>query len=156
MAASSTAAAFAVALKTALVTRFNGAPWNGTVQVDLVPTADTTTVDRVTLIRAPTGVEGYQQPATMGKRRVDTYRIQGRINTFANDPDTDVAFQASWDRAALILDEVVLQLRDNQTLSGDETQHNLVGEIRYMPAPDERGGWHTLCDYTLEYAQIVS
>lgn len=154
MAASSTCAAFVVALKAALTTRFAGAPWNGGVRVDLVPTGDTSAIDAVTMIRAP--ITGSQEYVTMGNRRQDSYQIPGVIFTYSTDPDTDVAFQTCWDRASLIVDEVILQLRDNQTLAGDVMQKGQVTAISYEPQVRDQGGWVTRCQYTIEYGLIVS
>jgi hypothetical protein len=154
MAASSTCAAFVVALKAALVTRFAGAPWNGGVRVDLIPTGDTTAIDAVTLVRGP--ITGGQEYITMGNRRQDSYEIPGVIFTYSTGPDSDVAFQTSWDRAALIVDELILQLRDNQTLTGDVSRKGQVTAISYEPLAKEDGGWVTRCEYTVEYGSIVS
>jgi hypothetical protein len=155
MAASSTCAAFVVALKAALVTRFAGAPWNGSVRVDLIPTGDTSAIDAVTMIRGQ--ITGGQEPATFGNRRQDSYEIPGVIFTYDTGADSDVAFQGSWDKAALILDEVVLQLRDNKTLADtDETKKGRVTSISYLPQVREQGGRVTRCEYTIEYGGIVS
>jgi hypothetical protein len=154
MAASSTCAAFVVALKAALVTRFAGAPWDGTVRVDLVPTGDTSSIDAVTLIRET--ITGGQEYATFGNRRSDSYEIPGVIFTYSTGPDSDVAFQASWDRAALVLDELILQLRDTQTLVGDVMKKGEVTAISYQPQVKDEGGWVTKCEYTIEYGSIVS
>jgi hypothetical protein len=154
MAASSTCAAFVVALKAALVARFAGAPWNGGIRVDLIPTGDTTAIDAVTLIRAP--ITGGQEYITMGNRRQDSYEIPGVIFTYSTGPDSDVAFQTSWDRASLIVDELILQLRDNQTLAGDMSKKGQVTAISYEPLAKDEGGWVTRCEYTVEYGSIVS
>ncbi|SRR6266496_1990410 len=155
MAASSTAAAFVVALKAALVTRFAAGALSS-VLVELVLGGDNTEVDRVVLLRAPTPVAGGQEYVAMGNRREDAYKFMGAIQTYATDPNTDVAFQASWDRAALILDEIILQLRDNQTLAVDTVKKGMVTDISYRPFPSDKGGWVTRCEYTIEYGSIVS
>ena len=154
MAASSTAAAFVVALKAALVARFAAHGTLSAVRVDLIPTADTSQIDAVTLLAGP--ITGGQQPGTFGKRRVDKYEIPGRIATYATGADSDAAFQESWEKASLILDEIVLRLRDNQELTGDALEPNRVTTIEYQAMFRDQGGWVTQCDYTIEYAALVA
>jgi hypothetical protein len=154
MAASSTAAAFLVALKTALQARFAAHGTLSNVRVDLIPTGDTSAIDVVTLIRST--ITGGQEWMTMGNRRQDSYQIPGVIFTYATGPDSDVTFQASWDKAALILDELILQLRDTPPLVGDTSQKAMVSTVTYEPLLREQGGWVTKCEFTVEYGTIVS
>jgi len=154
LAASSTAAAFVVALKAALVARFAAHGTLSAVRVDLIPTGDTSQIDAVTLLRGP--ITGGQEFATFSKRRSDRYAIPGRIATYATGADSDLAFVESWDKAALILDEIILRLRDNQELAGDALEPNRVTEIEYEAMSSEKGGWVTRCDYTIEYGSVVA
>lgn len=154
MAASSTAAAFLVALKTALQARFAAHLTLSGVRVDLVPTGDLSAIDSVVLIRAP--ITGGQEFFAMGNRRSDSYQIPGVLFTYATGPDTDVAFQTSWDKAALILDELILQLRDTPPLGGDTSMKASVTSIGYEPLVRETGGWVTKCEFTVEYGSIVN
>src|SRR6266498_3536910 len=152
--ASSTCAAFLVSLKTALVARFAAHGTLSAVRVDLVPTGDTSAIDAVTLIRG--AITGSQEYATMANRRSDSYQIPGLIDTYATGPDSDITFQTAWDRNALILDELILQLRDTPPLAGDTMAKGLVTDIVYHAYVREQGGWVTRCEYTIEYGALVS
>jgi hypothetical protein len=154
VAASSTPAAFITALKTALAARFAAHGTLSAVRVDIIPTGDTSAIDAVTLLRGP--VVGGQEYAAMANRRQDAYEIPGVIFTYATGSDSDAAFQESWDRAALILDELILMLRDNQQLAGDALQKNRVTEVQYEAQVRDQGGWVTRCEYTIEYAALVA
>jgi len=152
--ASSTAPAFLAAFKAALTTRFAAHGTLSAVRVDLIPTGDTSAIDAVTLVRAP--VRTNQSPVTFAKRRSDAAEIPGSIFTYSTGADSDVAWQASWDRAALILDEIILELRDTPPTVGDQAQPCLVTEITYEPQTRDQGGWVTRCDFTIEYGSIVA
>jgi hypothetical protein len=154
VAASSTPAAFITALKTALAARFAAHGTLSAVRVDIIPTGDTSSIDAVTLLRGP--VVGGQEPGAFGKKRRDAYEIPGVIFTYDTGADSDVAFQASWDKAALILDELILLLRDNDQLTGDELGQNRVTDIQYEAQFRDQGGWVTRCEYTIEYAALVA
>ena len=153
MAASSTAAAFVVALKAALTQRFAAHGTLAAVQVSLKPTADSSQIDEVVLLAGT--VTGVQEYAAMGNQRSDSYEIPGRLNTYATGM-TDAALQESWDKAALILDEVILQLRDTPTLTGNQLSKGRVTDIVYAHLPLDKGGWVTKCDYTIEYGSLVA
>lgn len=153
--ASTTAAAFVVSLRAALVARFAAHGTLSAVRVDLIPSGDTSQIDAVTLLRAP--VIGAQEYAAMGNRRQDAYAVPGRIYTYATGADSDAAFQECWDRASAILDEIVLQLRDTAPLAGDSLGKPRVTDIEYEAlAHPDKGGWVTRCDYTIEYAALVA
>lgn len=151
-AVSNTAAAFATAFRTTLAARFAAHGTLSAIRVDLVRTADVSADDTVTLITGPvTGRQEYAG-AAMGKR-VDTYGFPAAIQAYAPVTDTDTAFQAAMDRASLILDEVIQELRDNKPSVA--TFEAMVGSVTYDPFPNEKGGWTTVCRFTIDYRALV-
>jgi hypothetical protein len=154
--ASSTASAFIVGLRTALQARggLTGIP------IDLVAPADLTLADRVVLVRAK--IEGTQEYAALGRlRRHDAYLIPGLIRAIkqtgaAGAQDSDSVFQAAMDRAAQLLDEVILQLRDAPPAVGNQTTFARVSAVAYLPFPADAGGWGVDCEYEIDYTARVS
>src|SRR5215468_10303443 len=120
MPAQSTPAAFLLALRTQLITRYAAAsdPTLHTVQVDLVQTGDQSQVDRVLL--AAGQIAGSQEYAQFGVR-YDQYRCPGQILAYEDGPDSDATFQAAMARAAQILDEIILELQTNRPQVGLQT-----------------------------------
>jgi hypothetical protein len=152
--ASSTLSAFLVGLKTALQAR----PGLNGVTVALTMPQDLGQGDLMWLVRAP--VPGKQEYAAVGRlRRNDSYSIPGTIRAFKAGTGvaaTETQFQAAMDRAAAILDELVLQLRDAPPAVGNQTIRAAVTEIEYLPEPQDQGGWTCYCDFTVEYDARVS
>jgi hypothetical protein len=122
------------------------------VGVDLVPTADTSSIERIILIVSR--IEGTQERMAMNVRR-DGYRVPGQIDTFAADPDSDVAFQTAVSRAGAILDELILELDDNKPQVGMTTLDGVVSEVAYMPYNESDGGWRCRCDFVVTYTAAV-
>jgi hypothetical protein len=147
--AQSTIPAFLAAFRTSLAAR----PALANVTVDLVPGGDTSSLERIILIMGP--INGGQTRFAMNRRQ-DSYRIPGQLEAFAADPDTDVAFQAAFTRAGVILDEVIQELDDNRPSVGDGTLDATVADITYLPAPQETGGWKCHCGFVLEYSTVVT
>jgi hypothetical protein len=147
--AQSTAPAFLAAFRASLAAR----PGLANVGVDLVPTGDTSSVERIILVTGR--IEGTQEHYAMNVRQ-DGYRVPGQIDAFAADPDSDAAFQTAMTRAAAILDEVILELDDNQPQVGMTTLDGIVAEIYYMPIPATDGGWRCRCDFIVEYTAEVT
>jgi hypothetical protein len=147
--AQSTAPSFLAAFRTQLAAR----PGLAGVGVDLVPTGDTSSIERITLIRDR--IEGTQEDLAMNVRQ-DGYRVPGRIDTFAADPDTDVAFQTALNRAAAILDELILELDDNRPQVGITTLNGIVSDIGYTPFVEGDGGWRCRCDFVVDYSAAVT
>jgi len=154
--ASSTASAFIVALRMALQARGGLAG----IPVDLVAPADLSLADRVVLVRAK--LEGTQEYAAIGHlRRNDGYLIPGLIRAIkqtgaAGAQDGDSVFQAAMDRAAALLDEVILQLRDAPPAVGNQTILARVSNVAYLPFPADQGGWAVDCEFEIEYTARVS
>lgn len=154
--ASSTASAFVVGLRTALQGRagLSGIP------IDLAAPPDLSLVDRVVLVR--TKIQGTQEYAALGRlRRNDGYLIPGLIRAIkqtgaAGAQDSDSVFQAAMDRAAQLLDEVVLQLRDAPPAVGNQTLFARVNTVAYLPFPADQGGWAVDCEFEIEYTARVS
>lgn len=156
-----TAAAFIVALKSSLQTRFNAdALFNGSsgaaVTVLLVEPADKSMNDHVVLVRDE--MTGEQEYASIGRRRRDDeWRIPGFVQAYAADPSADVAFRAACDRASLILGEIEKQLRDSPPMVGDTLRSARVAEITLTPyvSPD-KGGWFCRANFTTVHGARVA
>jgi hypothetical protein len=144
-----TVPSFLAAFRTSLAAR----PGLAGVGVDLVPTGDTSSVERIILITSR--IEGTQEHYAMNVRQ-DGYRVPGQIETFASDSDTDVAFQTAINRAGAILDELILELDDNRPQVGVTTLDGIVSEIAYMPSVQSDGGWRCRCDFVIEYTAAVT
>lgn len=147
--AQSTAPAFLAAFRASLAAR----PGLTNVGVDLVPTGDTSSVERIILITGR--IEGEQERFAMNVRR-DGYRVPGQIDAFAADSDSDVAFQTAMNRAAAILDEVILALDDNKPQVGTTTLDGIVADISYMPYVEADGGWRCRCEFIVDYTATVT
>lgn len=152
MAVQSTPAVFALALRDQLNTRFAASALS-TVRVELVAAPDTSSTDVVTLITGP--VEGEQTYAAM-KVRYDAYTLPGQIQTYATGANPDTTLQTAWARAALILDEIILELQQNPPQVGINTEETRVSEISYLPAPADQGGWFVRCSFQVEYRALVT
>jgi hypothetical protein len=145
-----TAPSFLAAFRANLAAR----PGLAGVGVDLVPTADTSSIERLILIAIPR-IEGSQEQMAMNIRR-DRYRIPGRIDTFAADPDSDVAFQTALNRAGAILDELILELDDNRPPVGLTSLDGIVDDVAYTPYTEGDGGWRCRCDFVVNYSAAVT
>jgi hypothetical protein len=156
VAASSTTAAFLVALKTQLVARYAAHGTLSEIKVEYwVPlsTNPKDTADTVVLV-ADT-IEGQQEYLTYGTRK-DSYRIPGLIDALGSGEDTDANFQTAMDRCSLILEEVILELGANKPAVGLTNMKTLVTEIGYLPVFEERGDWIVRCEFAIEYEAQVS
>jgi hypothetical protein len=147
--AQTTVPSFLAAFRAQLAAR----PGLAGVGVDLVPTADTSSIERIILIA--NRIEGSQEDLAMNVRR-DRYRIPGQIDSFAADPDSDVAFQQALNRAGAILDELILELDDNTPQVGITTLDDLVTDIAYTPYPEGDGGWRCRCEFVATYSAAVT
>ena len=147
--AQTTAPSFLAAFRTQLAAR----PGLAGVGVDLVPTGDTSSIERITLISGR--IDGSQERLAMNVRR-DGYSVPGQIDTFAADPDTDVAFQAAINRAAAILDEVIQELDDNRPQVGITTLDGIISTVAYLPFVEADGGWRCRCDFVVDYTAAVT
>src|SRR6266498_4094262 len=126
MAASSTTASFLIALKTQLAARFLAHATLSTIAVQYVAVPSTNPKDQLDIvILVADTIEGQQEYLTFGTRR-DSYRIPGSIEALGSGEDTDANFQSAMDRASLILDEVILELRDNKPQIGTADLKALV------------------------------
>ena len=134
--AQSTAPAFLAAFRASLAAR----PGLTNVGVDLVPTGDTSSVERIILITGR--IEGEQERFAMNVRR--------------DGSDSDVAFQTAMNRAAAILDEVILALDDNKPQVGTTTLDGIVADISYMPYVEADGGWRCRCEFIVDYTATVT
>lgn len=156
MPASSTTAAFLVALKGQLVTRFANHATLSAITVQYVAVPSTNPKDQLDIvILVADTIEGQQEHLTFGTRR-DSYRIPGSIEALGSGEDADVNFQAAMDRASLILDEVIGEIRTNKPTIGDVDLKALVTEIGYTPFSLERGNWIVRCEFSIEYEALVS
>jgi hypothetical protein len=156
VAASSTTAVFLVALKGQLVTRFANHATLSEVKVDYVAPVSTNPKDLLDIVvLVADTIEGQQEHLTFGTRK-DSYRIPAAIEAFGAGEDTDANFQTAMDRASLILDEVILELRDNKPVVGLTDLKALVTEISYTPFLVERGDWIVRCEFSIEYEAQVS
>jgi hypothetical protein len=149
--ASSTVATFLSTLRTNLAAR----PGLSGVRVDLVPPKDQSQIEAILLMSGRIAGEQTYEGAAMGRRR-DTYRIPAKIDTFASGADIEAAFQTGMDRAAAILDEVILELRDNKPVVGTAMLQALVTDIGYTALAPDDGGIVARCDFTIEYGAHVA
>lgn len=146
-----TAPAFIVALRTQLMAR----PALAAVKVYLVAPGDTTIADAIVLVRDR--IIGGQAWAALGRRRRDdSFRVQSALEAYATGYDTQATFQAAIDRAAALLDEVVLELRDNPPQVGDQTRKAIVSEVTFQPLVVESGGWACRCEFVIDVAARVT
>lgn len=156
MPASSTTAVFLIALKTQLVARFAAHATLSGITVEYVVQPSTNPKDQVDIVvLVADTIEGQQEYLTFGTRR-DSYRIPGAIEALGSGEDTDANFQSAMDRCSLILDEVILELKQNKPQVGDVALTALVTEIGYTPFLVERGDWIVRCEFAIEYEAIVS
>jgi hypothetical protein len=156
MAASSTTAAFLIALKTQLAARYLAHATLSGITVEYVAVPSTNPKDQLDIVvLVADTIEGQQEYLTFSTRK-DSYRIPGAVEALGSGEDTDANFQAAMDRASLILDEVILELRDNRPQVGSTDLRALVTEIGYTPFLVERGDWIVRCEFSIEYEAMVS
>jgi hypothetical protein len=149
---SSTAAAFVVSLRTKLLARSG---LSG-VNVYLVAPVDTDQAEFILLLRGR--VSGEQDWAALGRlRREDSYSIPCliRVRKTIGTADEQTIFQSAMDRAAALLDEVVLQVRDSPPAVGDQTVEARVAEIVYVPLVEPEA-WLVDCEFNVAYRARVS
>jgi hypothetical protein len=146
-----TAPAFVVALRSQLLLRAGLAG----VKVYLVAPGDTTINDAIVLVRDR--IIGGQAWGALGRRRRDdSFRVQSALEAYKTGTDTQVVFQAAMDRAAVLLDEVVLELRDNPPQVGDQTRKAIVSEVTFQPLVSEAGGWVCRCEFVIDVSARVT
>lgn len=124
------------------------------VDVSLVPTADTTSVEQIILVNGR--IEGAQERFAMARVRQDGYRIPGQLDAFGADVDTDLAFQEAFSRAGAILAEIGQELEHNKPVVGTTTLEGLLAEIAYTPLVVDNGGWVCRCEFVIEYRATVT
>lgn len=157
MAASSTTAAFLAALKTRLVARYAAHATLNTIAVEYVVVPSTNPKDQLDIVvLVADTITGSQEYLSFGSNRRDAYRIPGSVEALGAGEDADANFQTAMDRASLILDEVILELRDNKPVVGTTDLRALVTDIGYTPFLVERGDWIVRCDFAIEYEAMVS
>jgi hypothetical protein len=152
MSVSSTAAAFVVSLRTKLQAR---SALSG-VNIYLVAPIDTDQTEFILLLRGR--IVGSQDWAALGRlRREDEYSIPGviRVRQTIGAADEQTVFQAAMDRAATLLDEVVLQVRDSPPAVGDQTIEAHVAQIVYVPMVEPEA-WLVDCEFNVTYRARVS
>jgi hypothetical protein len=153
---STTAFAFIVTLKAKLEAR----PGLADVGVHLILPPSLGAGEAVALVRDR--ILGEQAYAAMGRlRRADVNEVHGLVRAYrtagaAGASDSDAVFLAAGERAAAILDEVILQLRDDPPLVGDQTIAARVSEVQYVPVIPDQGGWVVDCEFTIAYEARVS
>jgi hypothetical protein len=156
VAASSTTAAFLIALKTQLAARYAAHATLSGIAVEYVVQPSTNPKDQLDIVvLVADTIEGQQEYLTFSTRK-DSYRIPGAVEALGSGEDTDANFQAAMDRCTLILDEVILELRDVKPVVGVTTMSALVTEIGYTPFLVERGDWIVRCEFAIEYEAMVS
>ncbi len=150
-----TAAAFIVALKASLETRFAGIPAMQSVRLFIVQPDDISATESVVLVANE--ILGTQVYAAMGRRRRDDeWRIPGFVQTYGTDPNASEAFRKAIERAAVIIGEIEAQLRDSPPMVGDTLKGALLEEVSFQPFVSEKGGWICRGNFTTAHSARVA
>jgi hypothetical protein len=157
--ATTTVGVFLVALKTALAARYQGSSGLQTVKTFLVAPAEDEQKkgDLVVLVAGKIVEEDELATATRTRSRDQIVKIPGVVQAYEVAREGgDAAFQKAMDRAALILDELVFQLRDAAPSVGRQTRSALVSKVVWTPIPVDDGGWAVRGDFVINYSTRVS
>jgi hypothetical protein len=153
-----TPGAFLAALKTQIQTRVNANGALAGVKVYLVPPPeDELASDFLVLVRDTVREGDRLATAQRTRARDETVTIPGIVQAHgATRRGGDDAFQAAMNKAGLILDELVLEMRDNPPQVGRQTRSAIVANVRWQPFPVDNGGWLVRGEYDLTYTSRVS
>lgn len=158
MATATTTGAFLAALKTTMAARMAGASGLEQVTVTLAPPApeEQPAGDLLYLVRAAVRTADRVATANMSRRRDEDVIVPGRVQGYAvSRTGGDDAFQAAFDRAEAILEQLIEQLRDAPPQVGQQTRSAIVRAITWTPIAVDKGGWIVVGDYDLHYTSRV-
>jgi hypothetical protein len=158
MADAFTVPAFLDLLKTQMQARLAANQDLAAVQVALVPPSfeELPLGDYLYLVAGPIADESKLATANRTRRRDEQVRIPGVVEGYESTrTGGDDAFQPAFARAVEILDELQFELRDNLPQVGGQTRSGIVSNVKWTPAPVDKGGWSVRGDFELTYSSRV-
>jgi len=150
---------FIAALKVSMVARLAANPDLSTVQVQLVPPAveELPLGNFLYLISGPIVDDSKLATASRTRRRDELVRIPGLVEGYeVTRSGGDEAFQPAFARAVAILTELQFEVRDNLPQVGQQTRSGIVSNVKWTPAPVDKGGWSVRGNFELTYSSRVS